>query len=103
MQIFEELLSRLARNGVFSLQVPYYTHRTPLRSAISKLRRYVPLANSAANLVEGNPSAYPHMEMNIYPLNTLCKCIQAQGVHRLSVNFESDSLYLSATLMGQKS
>jgi len=102
MQLFEELLNRLAKDGVFSLQVPYYTHRTQVRGIVSKLRRYVPLINSAANVLEGKPLKYPHLEMNIYPLDLLFRVVQDHGVKCLSLNLESDPLFLSATLIGQK-
>jgi trans-aconitate methyltransferase len=102
LQIFQGLLDRLNNKGVFALQVPFHTPRTSVQDFLSKLRRYVPAANAMANLIEGKPRNYPHMEMNVYPLDTVCRMIQDAGVSSLCVNLESDPLFRLATLIGQK-
>jgi 2-polyprenyl-3-methyl-5-hydroxy-6-metoxy-1,4-benzoquinol methylase len=102
LEILKQLLNRLANNGILALEVPYHTGRTPIRGAVSKIRRYVPWAHYAANLLEGNRLTYPHMEMNVYPLPDITRILYENGVRDLVVELGRDPMYYTAALIGQK-
>lgn len=100
--ILRELMRRLERNGVGAIHVTYGRNASALRKAIHWMRKYLPLANSAANLAQGRPLFYPMMQMNSYDLETVFGIIQGAGCSEIHVQLTDHGGHLGAMLFFRK-
>jgi 2-polyprenyl-3-methyl-5-hydroxy-6-metoxy-1,4-benzoquinol methylase len=77
-QIFETLASLVRPGGVGVVQVPIAAAGWRTRAHTWTIRR-VPYASNLANVLHHRPWSYPHMQMNVYRLNSLARLLMRQG------------------------
>jgi 2-polyprenyl-3-methyl-5-hydroxy-6-metoxy-1,4-benzoquinol methylase len=104
--IFETLASLVAPGGVGVVQIPIAA-RHWLAQVHTWATRTLPLAYNLANAIRGRPWDYPHMQMNIYRLNSLALRLVRHGfdlVHlELRAPGPSRLAYADATLIFARS
>jgi 2-polyprenyl-3-methyl-5-hydroxy-6-metoxy-1,4-benzoquinol methylase len=104
--IFETLASLVAPGGVGVVQVPIAA-RHWLAHAHTWATRTLPFAYNLANVMRGRPWDYPHMQMNVYRLNSLTLRLVRRGfdlVHlELRAPGPSRLAYADATLVFARS
>lgn len=86
LRIIDRLLTALRPGGVAALHVTYARRASGIRKAAHRLRRWVPGANVALNLVQRRPALEPHMPMYEYSLSRVYERLAARGclaVHAL--------------------
>jgi SAM-dependent methyltransferase len=100
--IVRRLLGKLADDGVGALHFVYGSQRPAWRNAVHWVRKRVPLAHPAMNLLQGRPARSPLMEINRYRLRPLLALLQEQGCHRVVARFSDHGGWLGVFLIFQK-
>ncbi len=85
-RIFGRLLERLEEGGVGVVHFTYAKSYRP-RRVLPWVKRHVPFAREAINLIRGRQLDAPEMQMNDYDLNALFLSLQRKRVRTLHVEF----------------
>lgn len=102
MTIVRALLEHLSAGGVGVLHVPYAHSGPRARRLARTLFSRIPLLYSPLNLLRGQPTLTPVMEMNLYPVDRLLELLQDCGCHRIAVRFSDHAGYLGILLFFQR-
>lgn len=104
--ILETLASLVAPDGVGVVQVPIAA-RHWIAHAHTWATRTLPLAYNVANVIRGRPWDYPHMQMNVYSLNSLALRLLRHGFDLVHMDLRaagaSRFAYADATLVFTRS
>jgi len=80
-RIFRNLIARTESGGVCVVQFAFATHFA--RGLVEAIKKAVPLAASAVELLKGRGLAAPHMQMNAHDLSRLLSIVYAAGVREV--------------------
>ncbi len=88
LPIVRQLASLVRPGGVMVLHVPTAARdrRTRLHTWVT---RKVPFAYNVMNVARRRPWSYPHMQMNVYPLNRLALLLTGLGYDRMTLELGS--------------
>jgi 2-polyprenyl-3-methyl-5-hydroxy-6-metoxy-1,4-benzoquinol methylase len=87
LPIVDRLASLVRPSGVGMLHVPVSAPNLVARLH-TWTTRTVPYAYNVANLVRGRPWSYPHMQMNVYPLDALVLLLRRRGFYDVHLKFD---------------
>jgi SAM-dependent methyltransferase len=99
--IARRLIGLLVPNGVAVLHFTHGSH-SKRQQLIAAVRKHVPLAHGFANVIRGRPWGSPLMQMNSYPLASLCALLQQTGCERVALRFTDHGGYLGVVLFAQR-
>jgi SAM-dependent methyltransferase len=102
VRIFAAMLERLRPGGFGAVHFTYGKELPPVRRLGYAVRRHVPLANRAANLLRGRPASAAFMQMNDYDLNRLFGILHDHGCGRVAVRLTDHGGFRGAVLFFQK-
>jgi len=101
--IIVELLERLTPGGVGALYVTYGWRAPAVRRALHRVRRSVPLANVAANVLQRRPLRSAMIPMYAYDLGRVLALLQAHGCGDVHALLMEHTGHLGAYLFFRKS
>jgi ubiquinone/menaquinone biosynthesis C-methylase UbiE len=103
-QAFRSLVGLVRPGGIGIVHVPLAAlHWTAL--VHTAVTRIAPFAYNAANLVRRRPWDYPHMQMNVYRLNTLAQTLLDAGIEDVQLRMHPGvrgAAYASALLVFER-
>jgi hypothetical protein len=100
--IVHRLLEHLLEGGVCMLHLTY-AKEFRLRSIAPLVRRYVPLAKNAINVLRGRSFFYPEMQMHTYDMNAVLQLLQKSGMQHVHSEFTNHGGNLGVLMCLQKS
>jgi SAM-dependent methyltransferase len=101
LSIVDTLASLVRPGGVGVVQVPIAAPGLLARLHAWAIRS-VPYAYNVANVMRGRPWSYPHMQMNVYPLDGLVLRLRRHGFSEIRLELEpgeSHGGYVSCTVL----
>lgn len=102
-QLVEELVKRLAPNGIGVFHVTYDRAATkPLSRVLYWARTRVPGAHWALNVALGRPAETPLMQINRYSVTRLLHILRRNGCQEVYVRFSDHQGYLGVLLFARK-
>jgi SAM-dependent methyltransferase len=100
--IFSKLIEHLAEGGVGALHFNYHRNVSPQVRIGHWIRKYIPLANKAVNIISKKPLNSPLMQMNRYNLNKLFLIMQEKNIQNTYIQMTDSSGQLGVILYFQK-
>ena len=103
LPLLRRLTGRLASLGVGVFSFPYRRTANPLASFTRSLRRSVPAANAAANLLRRKPASFPFLHPYVYDLGEVLSMLRADGFTEVHVVSEEQGELEVATVYVRRS
>jgi 2-polyprenyl-3-methyl-5-hydroxy-6-metoxy-1,4-benzoquinol methylase len=104
--LIDKLLSHVAPNGSFYIQVPVKRIASPISRAAYFVKHRAPFAYMAFNLLEHKPLFTPTMQMNIYDFGTLLPIFKKHGFENVAFRTEIQNVrigsYVTARFFARK-
>jgi SAM-dependent methyltransferase len=103
-KIFAAMLDRLEVGGLGAVHFTYGRRGSllPLRRAVNAVRRGVPFANAAANVLQGRPARAPLFPLYEYGFDRMLGILRGHGVGDLHVALLDHGGHLGAMLFFRK-
>lgn len=100
--IFSKLVELLNEGGIGVLHFNYHRNVSFMIRIGHWIRKYIPLANKAVNIIYKKPLNSPLMQMNKYNLNKLFFILQSMDIQSTHIQLTDSSGQLGAILYFQK-
>lgn len=100
--LIRQLLSRLAPGGIGVMQFPINDFASRPRRVVNWAQVNVPLVHRVVNILKSRPIAWPQMQANVYPVNSVLALLAEQNCERMYLEIIRHERFPSVVVYCQK-